>query len=183
MSVKDATGAVIGQSLNSVSTWLSGSALVYTDGGAYTYNLGSGKVVSEDWDSVAYLDGSCSPTNAAVPVYNTARYLAALTSFGRMVDRPNTDLPTRAFKGTTTVRAVLPGETFWFHDAPGRAQGTHMWNDTHRDADTRGRPTGPSWPAEFRLTTSPLGRELPSAQRWTQLTVTRTLVRLPLDTT
>ena len=130
VSVKDAIGTVIGQSLNSVSTWLSGSALVLTDGGAYTYNLGSGKLVSEDWVSVAYLDGSCSPTNAALPVYNTARYLAALTSFGRIVDRPTTDMPARAFKGTATVRAVLPGETFWFHETTGACTAYSMWNDT-----------------------------------------------------
>lgn len=130
VSVKDATGAVIGQSLNSIGTWLSGSALVYTEGGAYSYNLGTGKVVSDDWESVAYLDASCSPTNAAAPVYNTRRYLAALTSFGRMVDRPNTDLPTRAFRGTTTVRAVVPGESFWYREATGACTQYTPWNDT-----------------------------------------------------
>jgi len=130
VSVRDATGVVIGQSLSTVSTWLSGNALVYTDGGAYTYNLGTGKVVSEDWETVAYLDAACSPTNAATPVYNTPRYLAALTSFGRMIDRPNTDLPTRPYKGTTTVRAVVPGESFWFRDSTGSCVGYSLWADT-----------------------------------------------------
>ncbi len=131
VSVKDATGAVIGQSFNGVSTWLSGSALVYANGAAYDYNLGSGKVVSESWDSVMYLDGSCSPSNAAVGIYNTGVYLASLTSFARIVDRPNSDLPTRAFKGTTTVRAILPSETFWYLDGTGVCQGPFTsWSET-----------------------------------------------------
>lgn len=131
VSVKDATGAVIGQSFNALDPWLTGSVLVYADGAAYSYNLGSGKVVSESWDSVMYLDASCSPSNAAVGISNSSRYLASLTSFGRMVDRPNSDLPTRAFKGTSTVRAILPSEKFWYLDNSGGCTGPFTsWNET-----------------------------------------------------
>lgn len=112
VTVKDARGAAVGQSLFSIEDWLQGQALVYTGEGAYWFNLSDGRVEDSD-DSVYYTEATCSPANAVTSVGNTADYLAALNSFGRIVDRANTG-PARAFKGTASVRATNPGESFWY---------------------------------------------------------------------
>lgn len=128
VTVKDATGAAIGQSLYSISNWLQGEALVFTGEGAYTFNLASGQVVDSD-NTVLYTEATCAPANAVTSVGVTADYLAALNSFGRIVDRANTG-PARAFKGTTSVRATNPGESFWSLAADGTCQAAGWSPDT-----------------------------------------------------
>lgn len=121
-NVKDATGAVIGYTLLSAYSGLSGGVLVYSEGGAYWYSASDGKV--EDSGSVYYTDAACSA--AVTPVYHTPHYLAALNSFGRVVDRPNSAAPTRAYKGTSTVLAAGEDQQFWYleeHNATCKSTG------------------------------------------------------------
>lgn len=124
-TVKDASGAVVGQSL---STWgdLTGSVLMPFEGGLYWYTLGSGKLDST-WDSVLYTDAACSPTAAAIGVYSTTSYVASLSSASRIVERHSPSLAARVYVPTSTVRAVLPGEKFWVLDGTGTCTTSWGW--------------------------------------------------------
>lgn len=115
VQVKDASGAAIGHSLLDVYTGIAPAILVYTEGGAYTYSLATGKVKSSG--GVYYTDAVCSPSTAVTSIWSTPEYLAALNSFARVVDRPNDLVPARAFKGTSVVRAVTPTDQFWRLDS------------------------------------------------------------------
>lgn len=120
VSVRDATGAVVGQSLYSTDAWLLGTALVFTNDGAYAFNLTSGQV-EESGGGVIYADAACTAGAGVTSVYDTPDYLAALTSFGRIVDRAGTGAA-RAYKPTATVRATNPTESFWYLTDAGTCQ-------------------------------------------------------------
>jgi hypothetical protein len=124
-NVKDATGAVVGQSLD-VWDSLNGSVLMPFDGGLYWYTLGTGKVEST-WDAVYYTDAACSATAAVTSVGSTTMYVEGLSPASRVVSRPSSSVAPRAFLPTSTVRAVLPGEQFWYLDGAGACTATWPW--------------------------------------------------------
>ncbi len=127
-TVKDAAGTVVGQSL---SAWgdLTGSVLMPFEGGLYWYTVGSGKVDPIWWyGTVIYSDAACSPTAAALSVYSTTSYVQSLSSGSRIVERPSMTLPARAYLPTSTVRAVLPGEKFWYRNGTGTCEEWWGWS-------------------------------------------------------